>query len=787
MLTSTKNRDMVVKMKNLEGFISSNIVDVSDNDRMFCYAWKFKSNELPGIKFGDTYVEKGQSGRTEVVNRIYESLSVLKNATVGHIQLCHYWDVTEYVQDNCPERFKKGGKIDDYIRRNFIHTRIGNRGDVHDMSEDELVTSVYNVIKKSDSVLPICSLSRSQFEQLHQTCSTIMSNKNGSVVIMAELCARFGKTIWAASVVLETKTKLSIITSYVLNSFSSFEKELRSFEQFKNIEVVDLSKDDDYENKISFHLKNGKQVVAFVSMCPGPNRDERIKTLFSLENDILLIVDEADFGMYKNNQSELLISNVKSHHSVILMTGTNGDRAVGSWNITHYQGVTYPELIMDKKFSDNVMLVESEYIKNFSVNYDLHKNYVDVNFYQMDVSGAVNRAIKHDNDLFCEDGKYLPSWNKAASHPVKAKGFWINMFEGIFCGKHNLDSMNIDLQISRKETTPKVVMFWVSSTTRKENLKMIESIAKESLRNWNVLLISSVSGINGRNVESIVEHMVAKSKKDGRNLLLISACMAQRSFSEGSITELYLAYDAGDSGATIQKVSRTLTPNGTETKVGNVISLSFDPNRDNKFDELILQTALNYKKNKNTLTLEESLNAVLKTVDIFNCSENGSIRFNTNDYLSQAMSRNSLNRIIGRIAPIENLSEDQIRSLANGNINQFKQASQNAALNGKTRDIKLRGKNNVKNKVSKDDYQKAREMAVTISENFDIIYHVCGGPKTVKKCFDIIDNMDDTIKSEIADEFGIEYDFLKYLFLNKSPKGETFINVDMIEFMFAKY
>jgi len=786
-LTSVESRDMFISMKDLEGFISSNIVDVTGEDRIFCYAWKFKSNELPGIKFGDTYVEKGQSGRKEVVNRIYESLSVLKNATVGHIQLCHYWDVTEYVKNNCSERFKKGGKIDDYIRRNFIHTRIGNRGDVHDMSEDELIKSVYNVIKNADSVLPICGLSRSQFEQLHQTCSAILSNDNGSVVIMAELCARFGKTIWAASVVLETKTKLSIITSYVLNSFSSFEKELRSYEQFKNIEVVDLSKDNDYENAILSHLKNGKQVAAFVSMCPGSNRDERIKTLFSLENNILLIVDEADFGMYKNNQSEVLISHVKSHHSVILMTGTNGDRAVGAWDITHYQGVTYPELIMDKKFSDNIELVQSEYIKNFSVNFDLHKNYVDVNFYQMDVSGAVKRAIKNDNDLFHEDGKYLPSWNKASSHPVKAKGFWVNMFEGIFCGKHNLDSMNIDLQIPRNDTTPKVVMFWVSSTTRKENLKKIESIAKESLRNWNVLLISSVSGINGRNVESVVEHMVSKSKKDGRNLLLISACMAQRSFSEGSITELYLAYDAGDSGATIQKVSRTLTPNGTETKVGNVISLSFDPNRDDKFDELILTTALNYKKNKNTLTFEEAINTVLKTVDIFNCTENGAIRFNTNDYLSQTMSRNSLNRVIGRIAPIEDLSDDQIKALANGNINQFKQATQNTSLSGKTRDIKIRGKNNVKNKLSKDDIQKAREMIVTISENFDIIYHVCGGPKTVKKCFDIIDNLDDTIKSEITDEFGLEYEFIKYLFLDKNPKGDTFIKVDMIEYGFSKY
>ena len=44
-----------------------------------------------------------------------------------------------------------------------------------------------------------------------------------------------------------------------------------------------------------------------------------------------------------------------------------------------------------------------------------------------------------------------------------------------------------------------------------------------------------------------------------------------------------------------------------------------------------------------------------------------------------------------------------------------------------------------------------------------------------------------TIKSEITDEFGLEYEFIKYLFLDKNPKGERFIKVDMIEYGFSKY
>jgi ADP-ribose pyrophosphatase YjhB (NUDIX family) len=47
--------------------------------------------------------------------------------------------------------------------------------------------------------------------------------------------------------------------------------------------------------------------------------------------------------------------------------------------------------------------------------------------------------------------------------------------------------------------------------------------------------------------------------------------------------------------------------------------------------------------------------------------------------------------------------------------------------------------------------------------------------------------LDDTIKSEITEEFGLEYEFIKYLFLDKNPKGDTFIKVDMIEYGFSKY
>ena len=46
----------------------------------------------------------------------------------------------------------------------------------------------------------------------------------GKQVIMSDLCARFGKTIWAGVLARELESRLIVIASYVLTSFASFEK-----------------------------------------------------------------------------------------------------------------------------------------------------------------------------------------------------------------------------------------------------------------------------------------------------------------------------------------------------------------------------------------------------------------------------------------------------------------------------------------------------------------------------------------------------------------------------------
>ena len=135
-------------------------------------------------------------------------------------------------------------------------------------------------------------LSEWQFEDLIETISAIQhghaqrtsveikvkfDRKNKAFTVLAELCPRYGKTIWAATVAEQLGYKVTVVASYVLTSFYSFIKEFDWYEQFRHFVLVD-SKSSNYKAQVMSAVKSGKQVILFVSMCNGEKRGERRQT-----------------------------------------------------------------------------------------------------------------------------------------------------------------------------------------------------------------------------------------------------------------------------------------------------------------------------------------------------------------------------------------------------------------------------------------------------------------------------------------------------------------------------
>jgi len=378
----------------------------------------------------------------------------------------------------------------------------------------------------------------------------------------------------------------------------------------------------------------------------------------------------------------------------------------------------------------------------------------------MNLASVVEIARTAEPDAFVEDGVFLPSWTKFAANPVRAKGFFTNMLQAVFEGKGNDNSLNVDDQTGRKakEGMKVAMMFLPGSVLRSEkqdNLKEIVSIAEQALKGFSIVPVYGEEMSNA-NAEQKVKEAVEKAEKTGQHVLILSAGMAQRSFSIPQITELYLAYDTGDNGATIQKMSRTLTPHKVG-KIGRVISLSFDPNRDDKFDAMMIET---------------------RTVDIFKCQADGAVKIEIDEYLEQALARKSIDRVIGKIAPVNELTAAEVSALASGNVDVFRAARKEAAARGKTR-LNLVKKKSGANKTdaSEKELKLAREMIVTISQNIDIIKFY--GGSTIEEAFALMDADGTSIQDDVTEQFGVPYTMVKELVLS------NFINRDLLDLKFA--
>ena len=411
-------------------------------------------------------------------------------------------------------------------------------------------------------------------------------------------------------------------------------------------------------------------------------------------------------------------------------------------------------------------------MKNFKINTTRDLLYPDVNCYQMDLGPAVEAAI--EAGLVEGEMKELPSWSKFVASPIKAKGFFVNMLKSVFEGTGNNDELNVDLQTGLVNKRRIAMMFLPENTkTRKEDnmLGTVCNIAQQTLSSYEVIELSGNTTTNKKAQKKVKEVI---EKYPNKSILIIASKIAQRSFSIGEIDELYLAYDKGENGSSIQKMSRALTPD-TEGKVGRIFSLSFNPNRDDKFDALLVQTAMNQvNKSPDTTDIRQELGRILRTVDIFNCTEDGAIPITVDDFVEEALSRKSISRVMGNKADIHLLGDDIIKALAEGNVDYLTNKQRDTVRTGKTRDIvdKL-PTDKLPTPGTDKDMDAVKEMITTIIENADII--VKGTNQTIiREALVTIEEWN--AESTIKEEFGVEYSIIKYLFEENIIKQE-WINI----------
>jgi hypothetical protein len=109
--------------------------------------------------------------------------------------------------------------------------------------------------------------------------------------------------------------------------------------------------------------------------------------------------------------------------------------------------------------------------------------------------------------------------------------------------------------------------------------------------------------------------------------------MGSRSYSVGAIQATVIAFDRGSVDATTQKVSRCLTPpkkdnlmydNSTTKEFGIIVDLSFDPNRAENIERIVLEEAIQIQRDgTDAEDFASAVKYVLSSINMFKVNEYG--------------------------------------------------------------------------------------------------------------------------------------------------------------------
>ncbi len=149
---------------------------------------------------------------------------------------------------------------------------------------------------------------------------------DGKVRIVAELAARFGKTLLYLVLHSLLNYKVLVISSYFLSSFNSFQEELFRYSLFENWIFLELS-DKDFEEKFENALKTDAKIVIAASLCGSSNVDKNSALIKNFSSKFV-VTDEADYGAHTPPSVKILKKFIGDNVH-ILTTGTNSERAVG--------------------------------------------------------------------------------------------------------------------------------------------------------------------------------------------------------------------------------------------------------------------------------------------------------------------------------------------------------------------------------------------------------------------------------------------------------------------------
>lgn len=227
------------------------------------------------------------------------------------------------------------------IIKDIVHQKINNRKNIKILylleqlfkdHFDEVVDKYVNSKNCSIKTTKILKL----FDHQHKIETWLMENINkGKRNIVTQLPPRFGKTLTFLKLFSEDKIrKLLIVAAYTGNVGYSYFKEIRLYDDFKDIQIINADEDLD-----AWRYDGKKAIILFPTTGSMNTINKRVSYINDLKSkmninasEIAILNEEADYGDHTKNSNKKFIElmdtiDINRESLVIHTTGTEAWKA----------------------------------------------------------------------------------------------------------------------------------------------------------------------------------------------------------------------------------------------------------------------------------------------------------------------------------------------------------------------------------------------------------------------------------------------------------------------------
>jgi hypothetical protein len=405
-------------------------------------------------------------------------------------------------------------------------------------------------------------------------------------------------------------------------------------------------------------------------------------------------------------------------------------------------------------------------------------------FYCTNVS-SLKKAVEQAFDV-----EVMPTWTKIWGDPYANQAFVEQLFISLVGGDTQRRELN--LSAISGDSVNCFMMFVSANKKQMGQLAKIINVSNDPILSQYEVQVLNGDYTSNKEAEDETLTLINKSKltvngKSKRGLIIISNTMGSRSYSIPAIQATVFAFDRGGVDATAQKGSRSLTPtkdnkklyDGSDKTYGMIVDLSFDPNRNENLEKIILEEAIQLQRGGTTNDIPSAVSYILSAANMFKLNEYGHMVLCSEEDLYKVYGENeNLLKVADITVDINLLSDyiiDQLDNVsADGKKSPLKDAVSEGTKNKVTVGTKDKDSKNKKDKELAKKEEIINRAIKALNNSATSVYIMCKG-NTYRDCiFGISKNTE--LNNEFIELFGVSASFV-LLLLDDQILNEAILDI----------